>query len=173
VLASALNDRLGTTLPDLKEKPANRKIGTRSFLNEAPVCWCSWFALQCPCRSARCQALYRRTILPPSALLAQSDVLARRQTVEANAATVGCSSGGFATARNLALTAEGRAASSTNASSGLPRRVKELPEARRKNQYFYMRPNAKVNRRRRPDRAAGHQHWPIKWRSHGQCWRPR
>jgi hypothetical protein len=34
--------------------------------------------------------------------------------------------------------------------SGLPRRVKELPEARRKNQYFYMRPNARVNRRRRP-----------------------
>jgi hypothetical protein len=22
-------------------------------------------------------------------------------------------------------------------------------------------------------KAAGHQHWPIKWRSHGQCWRPR
>jgi hypothetical protein len=21
--------------------------------------------------------------------------------------------------------------------------------------------------------AAGHQYWPIKWRSHGQCWRPR
>jgi len=115
VLASALNDRLGTTLPDLKEKLANRKIGTRSFLNETPVCWCSWIALQCPWRNAQCQALYRRTSLPPSALLAQSDVLARRQTVAAIAATVGCSSGGFATARNLALTAEGRTASSGNA----------------------------------------------------------
>jgi hypothetical protein len=109
-LASALNDRLGTTLPDLKEKPANRKIGTRSFLNEAPVFWCSWFALQCPCRNAQCQALYRRTSLPPSALLAQSDVLARRQTVAANAATVGFSSGGFAAARNLAQPKDGRPA---------------------------------------------------------------
>jgi hypothetical protein len=35
--------------------------------------------------------------------------------VAANAAAVGCSSGGFATARNLALTAEGRTASSGNA----------------------------------------------------------
>lgn len=33
-------------------------------------------------------------------------------------------------------------------------------------------PNAKVNRRRSAKRA-GYQHWPIKWRSHGQCWRPR
>jgi hypothetical protein len=115
VLASALNDQLGTALPDLNAKLADRDFGTRSFLNEAPVCWCSWFALQCPWRNAQCQALYRRTSLPPSDLLAQSDVLARRQTVAANAATVGCSSGGFATARNLALTAEGRTASLVNA----------------------------------------------------------
>ena len=33
-------------------------------------------------------------------------------------------------------------------------------------------PNAQVNRRRSAKRG-GHQHWPIKWRSHGQCWRPR
>jgi hypothetical protein len=32
--------------------------------------------------------------------------------------------------------------------------------------------NALVNRRRSAKRG-GHQHWPIKWRSHGQCWRPR
>jgi len=95
------------------ERPVRH--GLARFLNEAPVCWRSWFALQCPYRNAQCQALYRRTSLPPSALLAQSDVLARRQTVAANAATVGCTSGGFAAARNLALTAEGRTASLGNA----------------------------------------------------------
>jgi len=33
-------------------------------------------------------------------------------------------------------------------------------------------PNAKVNRRRSAKRG-GYQHWPSKWRSHGQCSRAR